>query len=163
MSKRGRKHLYDGKAGHLAVMSELLCRGWNVAIPEVDVGDDIFVVRDKDRNFLPVQVKSANGRKTKAGYKAQFSVPLIQLEEGKSPDLVYVFVVRVDNVWKSFSIIKRFDLYSMYTSDNSIGTLNKKNLHLDFFYDTSGNLKCTDFDLTTYINNWSPFPEIVDP
>ena len=35
-------HLYLGKAGHLTVMSEFLMRGWNVAIPEVDIGDDIF-------------------------------------------------------------------------------------------------------------------------
>ena len=35
-------HLYLGKAGHLTVMSEFLTRGWNVAIPEVDVGDDIL-------------------------------------------------------------------------------------------------------------------------
>ncbi len=27
-------------------MAEFLLRGWNVAIPEVDVGDDIFVVDD---------------------------------------------------------------------------------------------------------------------
>ena len=39
-------HLYLGKAGHMAVMSEFLTRGWNVAIPEVDIGDDIFVVQD---------------------------------------------------------------------------------------------------------------------
>ena len=42
MSKRGTQ--YTGRAGHLAVMAELLIRGWNTAIPEVDVGDDIFVV-----------------------------------------------------------------------------------------------------------------------
>ena len=27
-------------------MSEFLTRGWNVAIPEVDIGDNIFVVQD---------------------------------------------------------------------------------------------------------------------
>ena len=37
-------NLYIGKAGHLAVMSEFLMRGWNVATPEVDIGDDIFFV-----------------------------------------------------------------------------------------------------------------------
>jgi hypothetical protein len=35
-----------GKAGHLAAMAEFLLRGYDVAQPEVDVGDDIFVVHD---------------------------------------------------------------------------------------------------------------------
>lgn len=30
-------------------MSELLLRGWNVAVPVVDVGDDVFVVDDTTR------------------------------------------------------------------------------------------------------------------
>jgi len=39
-------NLYLGKAGHLMVMAEFLTRGWNVAIPEVDIGNDIFVVHE---------------------------------------------------------------------------------------------------------------------
>ena len=53
-----KKDLYTGRAGHLAVMAELLIRGWNTAIPEVDVGDDIFVVHDSDGNLHRVQVKT---------------------------------------------------------------------------------------------------------
>ena len=49
-----------GKSGQLAVMSELLLRGYNVAMPEVDVGDDVFVVRDEEESVTRVQVKSAN-------------------------------------------------------------------------------------------------------
>ncbi|MFN9622301.1 MAG: hypothetical protein ACK587_05640 [Cyanobacteriota bacterium] len=37
---------YVGKAGHLAVMGELSLRGYNVALPEIDKGDDIFAVND---------------------------------------------------------------------------------------------------------------------
>lgn len=39
-----RNHLYVGRAGQMAAMAEFLLRGYNVAVPEVDVGDDIFVV-----------------------------------------------------------------------------------------------------------------------
>ena len=46
MSKKFNQYL--GKAGHLTVMSEFLMLGWNVAIPEVDIGDDIFVVQDEN-------------------------------------------------------------------------------------------------------------------
>jgi hypothetical protein len=48
------EHLYFGKAGHLFVMSEFLLRGWNVAIPEVDVGDDIFVVKDFNGELVTI-------------------------------------------------------------------------------------------------------------
>nr|GFA88714.1 hypothetical protein [Tanacetum cinerariifolium] len=40
-----RQHLYLGKAGQFAVMAGCLMRGFNVAIPEVDIGDDLFVQR----------------------------------------------------------------------------------------------------------------------
>ena len=49
--------LYTGRAGQLVVMAELLLRGWNVAMPEVDVGDDVFVVEDATRRLLCVQVQ----------------------------------------------------------------------------------------------------------
>lgn len=42
-------------------MSEFLWRGYNVAIPEVDRGDDIFVVHDDDGTLHRVQVKTATG------------------------------------------------------------------------------------------------------
>jgi len=44
-------------------MSELLARGYNVAHPEVDVGDDIISVRDEDDEFTLVQVKAANAKR----------------------------------------------------------------------------------------------------
>ncbi len=50
---------YLGKAGHLSVMSEFLMLGWNVAIPEVDIGDDIFVVQDNSGTLRRVQVKTS--------------------------------------------------------------------------------------------------------
>lgn len=51
-------NLYLGRAGQMAVMAEFLVRGYNVAIPEVDIGDDIFVVRDDDGEYSRIQVKS---------------------------------------------------------------------------------------------------------
>ena len=39
MSKKA--NLYVGRAGQMVVISEFLIRGWNVAVPEVDVGDDL--------------------------------------------------------------------------------------------------------------------------
>jgi hypothetical protein len=71
--------LYFGKAGHLYVMAELLLQKWNVAMPEVDIGDDIFVVRDKDGFFMKVQVKSANAIAKNGKVSATVSTPFKQL------------------------------------------------------------------------------------
>lgn len=74
-------HLYLGRAGHLAVMSEFLLRGWNVAIPEIDIGDDIYVVHDGSGSLKRVQVKSATCNIGKRKISGQFLVPIKQLTE----------------------------------------------------------------------------------
>jgi len=87
-------HLYLGKAGHLTVMSEFLTRGWNVAIPEVDIGDDIFVVQDDNGTLRRVQVKTSISTIRKNNFSGQFNVPLSQLSNMANIPVHYVFVVR---------------------------------------------------------------------
>ena len=70
---------YLGKAGHLAVMSEFLMLGWNVAIPEVDIGDDIFVVQDDNGTLRRVQVKTSTSTQRHFGFSGQFSVSVKSL------------------------------------------------------------------------------------
>jgi hypothetical protein len=65
---------YLGKAGHLIVMSEFLILGWNVAIPEVDVGDDIFVVQDDNGTLRRIQVKTSASTTRQSGFSGKFSV-----------------------------------------------------------------------------------------
>ena len=47
-----------GRAGQFAAMAEILARGWNVAIPEVDTGDDVFVAQDDGARLTRVQLKT---------------------------------------------------------------------------------------------------------
>jgi hypothetical protein len=79
-----------GKAGQLAAMSLLLKRGWNVATPEVDVGDDIFVVEDKKGLFYRVQVKTSQAIIRKNSYSAQFNIPLKQLNAFIEPECIFI-------------------------------------------------------------------------
>ncbi|WP_353259823.1 group I intron-associated PD-(D/E)XK endonuclease, partial [Prochlorothrix hollandica] len=76
-----RYNLYLGQAGQAAVMAEFLVRGWNVAVPQVDVGDDLFIIRDNNGQFLRVQVKTASGQERSYGYSGQFRLPLPKLWE----------------------------------------------------------------------------------
>src|SRR5215217_1738149 len=103
-----RKDLFTGRSGQLALMAEFLHRELNVAIPEVDVGDDIVVVRDDNDQVTRVQVKTANAAELKEGgrFTAQFKLPLDQLEKGPR-HLVYAFVVRRNGRWEEFVIVRR--------------------------------------------------------
>jgi hypothetical protein len=86
MSKK--QNLYTGRSGQFAVMAEFLRRGYNVAIPEIDIGEDIFVVRDADGELSRIQVKAAigKGRKIVSG---TFNVPMAQLRMPYEPELHY--------------------------------------------------------------------------
>ena len=64
----------------MAVMSEFLFRLINVAVPEVDVGNDVFVVRENDEAVTRIQVKYAAADEQQNGESvAQFSRLLADL------------------------------------------------------------------------------------
>ena len=80
-------NLYLGKGGQLAAMSFFLMRGWNVATPEVDIGDDIFVVDDKKGFFSRIQVKTSKAVERENGYSVQFNLPLDQVATSTDPEI----------------------------------------------------------------------------
>lgn len=153
-----KQNLYVGRAGQMAVMAELLWRGWNVSLPEVDVGEDIFVVKDEGGEFFRVQVKTATARLQWDGHSAQFSVSLKQLKKPRIPDLVYVFVIRSATAWEPFIIIDRETLWNEH-NDHGIGNVSHGNLILRFNVQDS-HLRCSDRDFLPYRNDWSKWPVI---
>ncbi|MFI5364730.1 MAG: hypothetical protein ACHQ4J_03825 [Candidatus Binatia bacterium] len=157
MSKKS--NLYLGRAGQLAVMAEFLARGWNVAIPEVDVGDDIFVVRDSDGNLSRIQVKAATAKERKDGYSAQFSVRVSQLALPMTPDLTYVFVVRRNFRWESFLVIGRERLNAEYEI-NKVGSRTNDQIVFYFSY-RRGQIAANGRDFTELLSDWSKWPLIV--
>lgn len=76
--------LYTGKSGEYVAMSEFLWRGYNVAVPAIDVGEDVFVVEAEHGVLRRVQVKTAgtgtvNERTKTVRFtlsRAQLNVPL---------------------------------------------------------------------------------------
>ena len=169
-------HLYVGRAGHLASMAECLSRGWNVAIPEVDVGEDIFVVEDETSKLVKVQVKTATGKKIKKGFKAQFIIPKKQIDgiSPKDSELRYVFVTRYKAVWQPFIIMTRKELEDKHNIEH-LGTVtkNKKKVKLTFYFTYDNKEKITKIecgsqrgysgkgipkpDLTSVIDKWDKF------
>jgi hypothetical protein len=156
MSKKN--NLYLGKAGQLSAMSSFLARGWNVATPEVDVGDDLFVIEDKKGIFFRVQVKTAQATERNNGYSAQFNIPLNQLLQSIDPEIFYVLVVFKDNESLSKIVIRR-DWLSTIFRDKNIGSIHENSLMLYFsFQDTK--VMCSSIDFTYYLNNFNDFPII---
>lgn len=152
--------LYLGQAGHLLVMSELLYRGWNVAIPQVDRGDDIFVVKDANGELKRVQVKTSSAKTLKRdkGHSAKFNLRIDQLQTPYTPDLHYVFVMRTDVGWSKFVVIDRSDLWDHRVFDQ-IGYEEGGKLQLQIRVKNNTSV-CSKIDFSKYVNNWNKFPVI---
>ncbi|MGK4003054.1 hypothetical protein WMF31_10565 [Sorangium sp. So ce1036] len=114
------KRTHFGRAGEYHAMSELLLRGWNVAVPVVDVGDDAFVIDDRDKTTRRVQVKTAKaepieGHMESSGarrVRATFKLSRQQLRTQQAIELFYMLLVRLPASWRSL-IIPRRDLFQM--------------------------------------------------
>ncbi|MCU0436965.1 MAG: group I intron-associated PD-(D/E)XK endonuclease [Raineya sp.] len=157
MSKK--KDLYLGKAGHLYAMAEFLMKGWNVAIPEVDTGDDIFVVEDDNNTFRRVQVKTATAKLKSNNYQVQYNLPITQLKNISNVLLHYIFVIRYNDDWQKLVIIKQDTLLDYYENQN-LGSKSKdgKKLILTFIFSSNGILTCSKINLSNHIADFADFP-----
>jgi hypothetical protein len=158
LSNKG--NLYVGRAGQLAVMGEFLLRGWNVALPEVDVGDDVFVVKDEGGDLFRIQVKTATSKPSGSAYSAQFAVGLSQLKTPRAPDLTYVFAVRHISNWGPYVIIARDVLRQKYEIYR-VGSASKEQLILRLVY-AHERVRCGKHDLSVFQNDWSKWPVLPD-
>ncbi len=139
-------------------MSEFLTRGWNVAIPEVDIGDDIFVVQDDNGTLRRVQVKTSTSTIRQSGFSGQFNVPLTQIKNISNIPVHYVFIVRHHDQWSKPVVIRQDYLLDHFQNDK-IGSENQGNLNLYFSYST-GKVESSGLDLSKYVSDFTDFPLI---
>ena len=144
---------YIGKAGQLFAMSEFLMRGWNVAIPEVDRGEDIFVVQDSDGTLRRVQVKSSQARLNKQGYYVQFNIPYRQIVTELTPDIHFILLIRYEDKWRDMLLISRERLEYELSTGQAVNT-SKVTLRINF---TAGKAICHGKDFTKYLNKFDGF------
>jgi hypothetical protein len=149
------KENFVGRAGQLAVMAEFLLRGYNVAIPEVDVGDDVLVVSDPVEQLWRVQVKTALAVGRSYGYSGRYQVPLVQLQTPGPVPLYYAFVLRREAVW-DFVILPREFLQEEHQAFE-VGSSTQESLVLHLAFRTAG-VTCSGRDWQAYRNNWSAWP-----
>jgi hypothetical protein len=113
------KRTHFGRAGEYFAMSEVLLRGWNVAVPVVDVGDDVFVIDDNDKRTFRLQVKSCRVDKG----VATFTLSRPQLRATLPIELLYMFMLREESRWR-FLLIPRVrlnDLHKEYLNITRVG------------------------------------------
>jgi hypothetical protein len=149
---------YLGKAGHLNVMSEFLMLGWNVAIPEVDIGDDIFVVQDDNGTLRRVQVKTSTSTIRKSGFSGQFSISVKNIRNISNILVHYIFLVRHNDEW-SKPVVIRQDRLLDYFEKKKVGSEANGNITFYFSY-TNGAVMCSGQDFTKYIKDFADFPKI---
>jgi hypothetical protein len=154
------QRIYTRRSGQLAVMAELLQRGRNVAIPEVDIGEDVLAFEDGKPEVTRLQVKTATAvRQKRSGYfSARVSIPLGQLAEQDDPELHYIFAVRLQGQWVEFVVIRRSELHELW-KENEIGSENQKSGELQLTLSFSpGRLTCSGFNLQQYRGAWERLP-----
>ena len=130
-----------------------------MALPEVDIGDDVFVVKDDGGEMFRVQVKTATSKEQRTSYFAQFRVNLNQLRQTRVPDLVYIFAVRRDSRWGPFLIIDREVLRSAH-EDQGVGSPSDGAVVFRVTY-TDSSVRCSDQDFLRYRNDWSRWPVLL--
>ena len=116
-------------------MAELALLGYNVALLEIDKGDDIFVVDDHTGRLWRVQVKTATPQKRDGHYQVKIDERQITTQpEGENPDRYFVFALRreKERCWR-FVIMPRKALKAYIDSrdgpdkkNKKFGSLNKK-------------------------------------
>jgi hypothetical protein len=148
---------YLGRSGQLAVMARLLKRGYNVAVPEVDRGDDLYVVHDDYGELTRVQVKGATA-KGKKRLSAAFNISLAQLQRPHHPELVYVLALMHGDVWGDFLVIPRPDLDRLRAIE-SMGHVTQDGRRLLLYVSFSPDgVWCNGICLTRYREDWSKWP-----
>lgn len=110
------KTTHLGMAGHFASMSEFLLRGYNVATPVVDIGDDIYVVDDGEGLLRRVQVKTADGAPVDAAHAGDspapplhFNLSRAQLSKPKKTPLYFMLMAYARQRWR-FVLLSREQL-----------------------------------------------------
>jgi len=159
MPNKDNSNLYFGRAAQLLVVSEFLMHNWNAAIPEVDTGDDVFVVKDKIGEFKRIQVKAVHGVIRKYGYSAKFTLPYTQAITPITPELVYFLYVRLSKEWGRYLIIERTELHK-HLDPNTIGTYNQKKDTVQLYFALhKTKIMCKKVDFKIHESDWSLFPD----
>jgi len=148
-----------GKGGHLAVMAEFSNRGYNVAIPEIDIGDDIFAVNDTNGNMWRLQVKTAVARQLINSVNGQFRIRRNAITTAFVPDLHFIFALRLPTQYR-FLVINRAVLAN-YVQHQHVGSASTVNgvQWVNLYLSLANNVAtCSGVAFTQHLEDWNTWP-----
>jgi hypothetical protein len=148
-----------GLAGQSAVMSEFALRGYNVAIPEIDKGDDVFVVRHDTGKMWRMQVKTsqASQRVTKIYYSFRVKESAIHAPTAVAD--CFIFVMRQNEHWR-FCLIAT-PVLSNYVMGHKMGTKFQDFRNFNIILDSATSIfTCSGMNLTHHFEDWAVWPYI---
>lgn len=162
--QRGTDDSFTGRAAQLAVMAELLWLRCNVAIPEVDLGTDVFVFKDEREEVVRLQVKSCTSVTNyvdESGYSAKFALPMKQFRRlDDRPPLYYALAVLRNGHWVDFIVVSRARLQTCFYGEKPFGSLDKQNDALVITVEFREVVECSGQILTDCRNAWKSLPPL---
>jgi hypothetical protein len=163
-SQRRTDDTFTGRAAQLAVMAELMRLRCNAAIPEVDVGTDVFAFKDDRPEVVRIQVKACTAPHLYAdhsGYSAKFALPMKQFRrQDDRPPLFYALAVLRDEKWVDFLVVSRARLQGYFFGETKFGSLHKTNDDLEITVEFRGEVMCSGQELTDCRNAWTSLPPL---
>ena len=167
---------YVGYAGQLDVMAELSMRGYNVAAPGVDIGDDVLVLNEDTGKIDRVQVKTArkhtkssSNKKNRLIYEFLVHKPRITENLSKAGSDPYFIFAMLSIGWPkywTFVIISKSVLAHL-VKENDLGTKSSRpeQIRLSIEIDSVGNIsffkkRNVKISLNAYKNDWTHWPPI---
>lgn len=142
-------------------MSEFALRGYNVASPEIDQGDDLFVVNHATSQMWRIQVKTSVGTPQQNGtIYFQSNAREAALHPPNAPASHFVFVLRLGDRWR-FLVIGIGVLHNYIIAGNGMGTLNNQNRVFTFIYNpATHDVTCSGINLNHHLEDWVVWPII---
>lgn len=143
---------YVGKGAENLVVAELLFRGFNAQILQVDEGIDVFATNLKKNELYLIQVKYTHFEEGIAS--RSITITVSSFEKNKKANVYYIFVLDRENKERDFLIIP-FHLIDHLIKNGSISApVASKKINLNVSYRGDENVHIGSDDMSRYLNAW---------
>jgi len=146
------KQIYSGKAAENLVVAELLFRGFNAQILQVDEGIDVFATNIKKNELYLIQVKHTYYEKSTKS--RPISITVSSFEKNKKSNVYYIFVLEREINRRDFLILP-FPIIDQLIRNGSIITGgNSKKISFNVIHNSIDSAFIGNTDLGRYLNAW---------
>jgi len=143
---------YSGKGAENLVVAELLFRGFNAQILQVDEGIDVFATNLKKNELYLIQVKYTYFEEDTVS--RSITITVSSFEKNKKANVYYIFVLDRENKERDFLIIP-FHLIDHLIKNGSISApVTSKKINLNVTYKGDENVHIGSDDMSRYLNAW---------